>query len=54
MVPGEWLGGPGTARLFGNPAIDGVVGFERNSSNVTVANYNQVAAGIVFKMGWRF
>lgn len=54
LVPGEWLGGPGTARLFGSPAIDGLIGFERNTSNVSSANYNQLSAGLAFKLGWRF
>ncbi|HMD63771.1 MAG TPA: hypothetical protein VKF83_07360 [Stellaceae bacterium] len=54
VIPGDWLGGADVARWAGNPAVDFVVGVERNWSNVSVATYTQWRAGIVFKTGWRF
>jgi hypothetical protein len=54
VIPGDWLGGADAARMLGNPAIDFVVGVERNWSNVSVAAYTQWRTGIVFKTGWRF
>ena len=54
VVPATWLGGERTARLFGRPAIDGLVGVERNWSNVSTASFTQFVAGLVFKFGWRF
>src|SRR5271165_2207819 len=36
VIPGDWLGGADVARWAGNPAVDFVVGVERNWSNVSV------------------
>ena len=54
MVPQRWFGDAATARGLGNPAIDFVVGADREWSNASGGTYVQVTAGLVLKMGWRF
>ena len=54
IIPSNWLGGARTAQILGNPAVDGVVLYERNWSTVSSFEYGQWLAGIVFKAGWRF
>jgi hypothetical protein len=54
VIPSAWLGGPDSARLLGNPAIDFFAMTERNWSNLSGAAYTQYRAGIFFKTGWRF
>jgi hypothetical protein len=53
-IPSVWLGGAEAVRMLGNPAIDFVVGVERNWSNLSGAGYTQWVTAIVFKTGWRF
>ncbi len=54
VLPARWLGGTDTARLFGRPAVDLLVAYERNWSNTQGGTYTQWVAGLVFKAGWRF
>src|SRR5271155_2818306 len=51
IIRGNWLGGARTAQIFGNPAIDGLVLYERNWSTVPSFEYGQWLAGIVLKAG---
>jgi hypothetical protein len=54
VIPSGWLGGADAARMLGNPAVDFIAGLEQNWSNLPVAAYTQLRAGIVFRTGWRF
>lgn len=54
IIPDNWLGGPGTARMFGNPAVDFLGFHERNWSTAAGFEYGQWLAGVVLKFGWRF
>ena len=54
MVPQRWFGDAATAQALGNPAIDFVVGADREWSTISGGTYVQVTAGLVLKMGWRF
>ncbi len=54
VVPSRWVGGENTARALGSPAVDFLVLFERNWSNVSGGSYSQWLAGLVLKTGWRF
>ena len=54
VIPNNWFGGADTARMLGSPAVDFLVSFERNWSNVSGGTYSQWVAGLVVKSGWRF
>src|SRR5262249_9208935 len=54
IIPANWLGGEDNARLFGRPALDAVVLFERNWSSQGSLSYRQWLAGLVLRGGWSF
>ena len=54
IIPGNWLGGARSAQIFGNPAVDGLVLYERNWSAVSSFEYGQWLAGIVPSAEWCF
>jgi hypothetical protein len=54
IIASNWPGGARTAKIFGNPAMDGLVLYERNWSTTSSFEYGQWLAGIVLKAGWRF
>jgi hypothetical protein len=53
-LPEAWFGGERTARWFGRPALDFVVGYERNWSNESGGTFGQWIGGVGLKTGWRF
>ena len=54
IIPGNWLGGARSAQIFGNPAVDGLVLYERNWLTVSSFEYGQWLAGIVPSAEWCF
>jgi hypothetical protein len=51
VMPDEWFGG--NAALFGRPALDLQVAFERNWSNLSPFTASVWFVGFAFKFGWR-
>ena len=54
VLPSAWFGSERNASLFGRPALDFQVAYERNWSNVPAFDFSAWYAGVALKMGWRF
>lgn len=54
VLPERWFGSSSTAAMFGRPAIDFQVAYEKNWSNLASANYEVWHVGAALKLGWRF
>ena len=54
VLPSAWFGSERSARMFGRPAIDLQMAYERNWSTVPVFDYSAWHVGAALKLGWRF
>ena len=54
VLPELWFGSARTAAIVGRPALDLQVAYEKNWSNLPVANYDVWHVGAALKLGWRF
>ena len=54
VLPSAWFGSDRNATLFGRPAIDLQMAYERNWSNIAAFNYGAWHVGAALKLGWRF
>ncbi len=54
ILPSAWFGSAGNAALFGRPAIDLQMAYERNLSNIAAFSYGAWHVGAALKLGWRF
>jgi len=54
VLPSAWFGSARNAALFGRPAIDLQMAYERNWSNVEAFNFAVWHVGAALKLGWRF
>lgn len=54
VLPGAWFGTASNAALFGRPAIDLQMAYERNLSNIAAVSYGALHVGAALKLGWRF
>ena len=54
VLPAAWFGSDRNATLFGRPAIDLQMAYERNWSNVAAFDYAVWHVGAALKLGWRF
>ena len=52
--PSAWFGSDSNAALFGRPAIDLQMAYERNWSNIAAFNFGVWHVGAALKLGWRF
>ena len=53
VIPETWFGSASNATIFGRPALDFMVAYEKNWSNFDPANYSLWRVGVVLKLGWR-
>jgi hypothetical protein len=54
VLPSAWFGSDRNAALFGRPALDFQMAYERNWSNVPTFDFSAWHVGVALKMGWRF
>ena len=54
VLPSAWFGSDRNATLFGRPAIDLQMAYERNWSNIAAFSYGAWHVGAALKLGWRF
>ena len=54
VLPSAWFGSDKNATLFGRPAIDLQMAYERNLSNIAAFSYGAWHVGGALKLGWRF
>ena len=54
VLPSAWFGSERNATLFGRPALDFQMAYERNWSNNPTFNYSAWNVGVALKLGWRF
>ena len=54
VLPSAWFGSDRNATLFGRPAIDLQMAYERNWSNIAAFDFSVWHVGGALKLGWRF
>lgn len=54
VLPSNWFGSARNTALFGRPAIDLQMAYERNLSNIAASSYGALHVGAALKLGWRF
>ena len=54
ILPSAWFGSDRNATLFGRPAIDLQMAYERNWSNIEAFSFGVWHVGAALKLGWRF
>ena len=54
VLPSAWFGSDRNATLFGRPAIDLQMAYERNWSNIEAFSFAVWHVGAALKLGWRF
>jgi hypothetical protein len=54
VLPSNWFGSASNTALFGRPAIDLQMAYERNLSNIAAFSYGALHVGAALELGWRF